>query len=67
MVKNYISIHVQRVDVEIENTVVLKITKELLGTSKDVMLTSMYLPPIRFYFFENYAKWVWHCIARKNV
>ena len=50
MVKRCFSIHAQRVDGEIEITVILKITKELLGTSKDVMLISMYLPPYDYNF-----------------
>ena len=43
VVKKCYSAHVERVDVTTENTVVLKISKELLGTAKDVMFISMYI------------------------
>lgn len=45
LVKNTFVSYVERVAVDVENTVVLRLSKELFGTSKDVMFISSYIPP----------------------
>ena len=45
LVKRSLEKYVERVNVDVDNSVVIKISKNLLGTSKDVMYISMYLPP----------------------
>lgn len=45
LVKNTFSSFVERVKVDVDNTVVLRISKELFGTHKDVLFLSSYIPP----------------------
>ena len=45
LVKNTFSSFVKRVEVDVENTVVLRVSKELFGTSKYVIFVSSYIPP----------------------
>ena len=45
LVKKCYSKYVKRIDTQIENTVVLRISKELFNTKKDIIYLSMYIPP----------------------
>ena len=45
LVKKQLSSYVERVHVEYDNMIVLKVSKDLLGTEKPVVLLAVYLPP----------------------
>jgi hypothetical protein len=44
---------VQRIEIEFDNIVVLKIAKEFLGTMSDCILLGLYLPPENSAFYEE--------------
>jgi hypothetical protein len=53
LVKKSLGDHVERVQVKEDNTVAVKISKDLMGTSKDVMYVSMYMPPYDSNFWNT--------------
>ena len=52
LVRKCLSKYVDRVAVDADNTVVLKLDKGLLGTTKDVVYIGLYIPP----YDSNYWK-----------
>jgi hypothetical protein len=45
LIRKYLEKYIERLETDLENTVVIKISKQLLKTSKDVMYISVYIPP----------------------
>ena len=45
LVKKCLDLFVERIDVDVENTVVMKLSKRLFRSDKDIMFISTYIPP----------------------
>ena len=59
LVKKQWSSFVERVHVEYDNMIVLKVSEDLLGTEKPVLLLMVYLPPSSpsYYHETDISKW----------